>query len=120
MPTWRRSVPRGFTRRRGCTGGPGLVLQKKRGYFINRSRNITQSLQRLNAERQVRSLIPGAAPVLWVLQLLRNKGTAFALQTTRPSCGSDENAEMATQKKSVSREVLSFSTFMFDTLMTLK
>ena len=73
-----------------------MVLQKKRGYFNNRIRSITQSLECLNAERQVGSLIPREAPVLWVLQLLRNKGTAFALQTTRPSRGSDENAEMAT------------------------
>lgn len=46
--------------------------KKNRGFFINRSRTIAQSLERLNAERQMESLIPGAAPLLWVLQLLRN------------------------------------------------
>ena len=74
-----------------------MVLKKtrdKRGYLKLTAAGLAQSLHRINEERKVGSLIPAVAPVFWVLQLLRNEGTAFALQTTRPSRGLDENAEM--------------------------
>ena len=68
--------------------------KNKRGYLKLTAAGLAQSLHRINEERKVGSLIPAVAPVFWVLQLLRNEGTAFALQTTRPSRGLDENAEM--------------------------
>ena len=71
-----------------------IGTEKKREGTSITAAGLAQSLDRLNEERKVGSLICGVAPVLWVLKLLRNEGTAFALQTTRPSRGLDENAEM--------------------------
>ena len=51
---------------------------------------LAQSVERLTAEREVASSIPGAGPLLRVLKWLRNEGTFFALQTARPSRGSDD------------------------------
>ena len=49
---------------------------------------LAQSVERLTAEREVAGSIPGAKPLLtWVLQLLRNDGTPFALQAAGPSGG---------------------------------
>lgn len=60
--------------------------KNKRGYLINRNRTSSVATPH-NEERKVGSLIAGVAPVFWVLQLLRNEGIAFALQSTTPSRG---------------------------------
>ena len=49
---------------------------------------IAQSVQRLTAEWEVAGSIPRAGAILRVLKYMRNDGTAFALQTARPSLGS--------------------------------
>ena len=51
---------------------------------------LAQSIERFTAKREVAGSIPGAGPLLRVLKWLRNEGTFFALQTARPSRGSDD------------------------------
>ena len=50
---------------------------------LRRSVGLSQSVEHSTAERvaMVASSIPGAEPTLRVLKLVRNEGTAFALQT---------------------------------------
>ena len=52
---------------------------------------LSQSVERLTAEREVAGSIPGIRPILWVLKCLRNEGTSFTLQMAGPSRGSDEH-----------------------------
>ena len=54
---------------------------------------LAQSVERLTAEREVAGSIPGAGPILRVLNQLRNEGTPFAVQTGRPSRGSDDHVK---------------------------
>ena len=54
---------------------------------------LAQSVERLTAEREVASSIPGIGPTLRVLKLLRNGGTAFSLQMARPTCGTDDQVK---------------------------
>ena len=54
---------------------------------------LAQSAERLTAEREVASSIPGAGPLLRVLKWLRNEGTNFALQAVRLSRGSDDHVK---------------------------
>ena len=54
---------------------------------------LSQSVERLTAEREVAGSIPGTGPILKVLKCLRNEGTAFALQMVRPSRGSDDHVK---------------------------
>ena len=52
---------------------------------------LSQSVERLTAERGVAGSIPGIRPILRVLKCLRNEGTSFALQMAGPSRGSDDH-----------------------------
>jgi len=52
---------------------------------------LSQSIKHLTAEREVAGSIPGTGPTPWVLNCLRNGGTAFDLQMARPSRGSDDH-----------------------------
>ena len=54
---------------------------------------LSQSVERLTAEREVAGSIPAAGPLLRVLKWLRNEGTPFALLAARPSRGSDDHAK---------------------------
>ena len=54
---------------------------------------LAQSVERLTAEREVVGSIPGAGPTLRVLKWLGNEGARFALQTGRPSRGSDDHVK---------------------------
>ena len=57
-------------------------------YMFLTAAGLAQLVERLTAERQVAGSIPRAGPTVRVLKWLRNEGTAFALQTARPSRGS--------------------------------
>ena len=54
---------------------------------------LAQSVERLTAEQEVMGLIPRTGPILRVLKLLRNEGTAFDLQAARLSRGSDDHVK---------------------------
>ena len=54
---------------------------------------LSQSVERLIAEREVAGSIPGTGTILRVLKQLRNEGTAFTLQMVRPSRGSDDHVK---------------------------
>ena len=54
---------------------------------------LAQSVERLTAEQVVMGLIPRTGPILRVLKLLRNEGTAFDLQAARPSRDSDDHVK---------------------------
>ena len=56
--------------------------------FILDRAGLAQLVERLTAEREVVVSIPGTGPILRVLKLLINEGTAFALQMSRSSPGS--------------------------------
>ena len=60
--------------------------------FLSTAAGLTQSVERLTAERDVTGSIPGAGPILRVLKYLRNEGAA---QTAGYSRGSDDHVEMA-------------------------
>ena len=54
---------------------------------------LSQSVERLTAEREVAGSIPGTGTIHRVLKCLRNEGTAFALQMATPSRGSDDHVK---------------------------
>ena len=54
---------------------------------------LSQSVERLIAEREVARSIPGTRPILTVLKSLRNESTAFALQMAKHSRGSDDHVK---------------------------
>ena len=58
-----------------------------------RVHRLAQSVERLTAEREVAGLIAGTGSTLRVLKKLRNKGTAFAQQTARPSHDLDDHVK---------------------------
>ena len=82
----------------------------------NLATGLAQSVERLTAEWEVVGSIPGDGPILRVLKYLRNEGTTFALQTGRPSRGSDDHIKWWSRKKKI---VSLISTFVLNTL-TLK
>ena len=53
----------------------------------------TGRLELLTAECEVVGSIPVAGPILRVLEQLRNKGTAFAMQKARPLRGSHNHVK---------------------------
>ena len=58
--------------------------------FLDRSRT-SLIVERFITMREVVDSFMLAEPIVKVLKLLRNDGTAFALQTARPSRGSDDH-----------------------------
>ena len=52
---------------------------------------LAQSVERLTAERKATSSMAG--PILRVLKSVRTEGTPYALQTARPSRGSDDHVK---------------------------
>ena len=54
---------------------------------------LAQLVERLTAERQVASSIPGAGPLLSVLKITEKGRYSFALQTAGPSLGSDDHVK---------------------------
>ena len=54
---------------------------------------LAQSVELLTAEREVAGAILGTGPTPSVLKQLINEGTAFSLQTGRPSRGSDDHVK---------------------------
>ena len=60
---------------------------------VNNISVLSQSVERLNAERDVTGSILGARPILRVLKILRNEGTSFALQAARSWRGSDDHVK---------------------------
>ena len=54
---------------------------------------LVQSVDRLNAEREVTDSTLGTGPILKVFKQLRNEGTNFALQTASPSRGSYDHVK---------------------------
>ena len=55
------------------------------------SNALAKSVERLTAMREVKGSIPEAGPILGVLKKRRNDGIVLALQTARPSHGSDDH-----------------------------
>ena len=72
-----------------CISKSGLLVLAR---FLTVA-GLAQWVERLTAEWKVAGSIPGAGPLLRVLKWLRNEGTSFALQTARPSRGSDDHVK---------------------------
>ena len=68
--------------------------------------------------REVAGSIPKSKPSLWEdLKNLWNEGTAFALQKTRPSQGSDDHVKWVPSPKEDVKIVSLISTFKLNTLI---
>ena len=58
---------------------------------------LARSVERLTAVREVAGSNPRTALILGILNELRNEGAPFALQATRPSCGSDDDGPVSSR-----------------------
>ena len=67
--------------------------KKSRLIFHLTAAGLAQSVERWTAEQEVAGSIPGAGPILTVLEQLRNEGTSFAQQAAGPSRGSDDRVK---------------------------